>query len=71
MGESQKILAFDIGIRNLAWCLMEGGTKPTILGWQNYDLLTGSGAEAPKQKILCNRCSVSAAFTNPTEASPT
>ena len=71
MAGSQKILAFDIGIRNLAWCLMEGGTKPTILGWQNYDLLTGSGAEAPKQKIMCNRCSVSAAFTNPTEASPT
>lgn len=71
MTGSQKILAFDIGIRNLAWCLMEGGTKPTILGWQNYDLLTGSGAEAPKVKNLCNRCSVSAAFTNPTEASPT
>ena len=71
MTESQKILAFDIGIRNLAWCLMESGSKPKILGWQNYDLLTGSGAEVPKEKALCNRCSVGAAFTNPTESTPT
>ena len=68
---TETILAFDIGIRNLAWCLMEGSAKPKIIGWQNYDLLTGSGAEVPKEKTLCNRCSVSAAFTNPTEASPT
>jgi len=71
MTESQKILAFDIGIRNLAWCLMESGSKPKILGWQNYDLLTGSGADVPKEKALCNRCSVGAAFTNPTESTPT
>ena len=71
MQEPQRVLAFDIGIRNLAWCLMEGGQKPKILGWQNYDLLTGSGAEQPKTKILCNRCTVAAAFTNPTEANPT
>jgi hypothetical protein len=70
---TETILAFDIGIRNLAWCLMErtGMANPKIIGWQNYDLLTGSGAEAPKEKILCNRCSVTAAFTNPTEATPT
>ena len=71
MVESQKILAFDIGIRNLAWCLMESGSKPNILGWQNYDLLTGSGAEVPKEKALCSKCSVGAAFTNPTETNPT
>jgi hypothetical protein len=67
MSEPKTILAFDIGIRNLAWCLLrspESG-KPTILGWQNYNLLTGEGAEAPKQKITCSRCSTKAAFTNP------
>jgi len=71
MTDSQKILAFDIGIRNLAWCLMESGAKPKILGWQNYDLLTGAGAEVPKVKITCCRCTVAAAFTNPVDSGPT
>jgi hypothetical protein len=68
MSESQTILAFDIGIRNLAWCLLRVPTegKPTILGWQNYDLLTGEGATVAK-KITCHKCSVKAAFTNPVE----
>lgn len=70
MTETIKVLSFDIGIRNLAWCLMESGAKPTILGWQNYDLLTGSGAEAPKTKTSCCKCSVGAAFMNPV-AGPT
>ena len=79
MSESQKILAFDIGIRNLAWCLVQVPpkpflplpVKPTILGWQNYDLLTGQGAEVSKQKVTCYKCSVKAAFTNPVDPGPT
>ena len=71
MSESQMILAFDIGIRNLAWCLMAGGATPKILGWQNYDLLTGTGAEVPKTKVTCHRCNVGAAFTNPADPGPT
>jgi hypothetical protein len=71
MSDSPTILAFDIGIRNLAWCLMSGGTVPKILGWQNYDLLTGTGAEVPKVKVTCHRCNVAAAFTNPTTPGPT
>ena len=67
MSDSQTILAFDIGIRNLAWCLMraEGSSaKPTILGWQNYDLLTGAGHETPaaSAKQTCHRCSAGASF---------
>jgi hypothetical protein len=50
---------------------MESGAKPKILGWQNYDLLTGTGAEAPKIKITCCRCNVTAAFTNPVDSGPT
>ena len=66
-----KILAFDIGIRNLAWCLLEGATaaataaaatKPQILGWQNYDLLAGAGHEAPKEKLTCSKCSHKASY---------
>jgi hypothetical protein len=71
MPETQTILAFDIGIRNLAWCLLEGsdisGVPAKILGWQNYDLLTGQGAEVQKTKVTCLRCSVAAAFTNPVD----
>jgi len=72
MSEAQTILAFDIGIRNLAWCLLQAsdisGVPAKILGWQNYDLLTGQGAEVQKIKITCLRCSVTAAFTNPVDA---
>lgn len=63
-----RVLAFDIGIRNLAWCFLDQ-TKPTptIRGWENYDLLLGdsvgsAGAAAKKQS--CSSCSVAARFTN-------
>ena len=64
----ETILAFDIGIRNLAWCLMRGisdtAPKVQILGWQNYDLLTGAGNDAQKAKVTCSRCSAAATFQN-------
>jgi len=59
MSDSQKILAFDIGIRNLAWCLMtRGESKWTILGWDNYDLLAESSTQTAKEnlKIICSKC---------------
>jgi hypothetical protein len=67
MPDPIKVLAFDIGIRNLAWCLLEGTTKPTILGWQNYDLLAGRGHEdtVKAQKTPCRFCKVAAAFSTP------
>jgi hypothetical protein len=79
MSESQKILAFDIGIRNLAWCLLDIPQPPLlplqvipeILGWQNYDLLTGQGHEQAPKKLTCCKCSVRAAFTNPIDSGPT
>ena len=81
MPDPVKVLAFDIGIRNLAWCLLESGpkvvvdpttgsttgpqAKPTIHGWQNYDLLAGRGHEdkALTTKIPCSHCKVTAAFS--------
>lgn len=72
MGEPKTILAFDIGIRNLAWCLLQDqAAKPQILGWQNYDLLTGQGAEAKPKKTSCIRCSHAGIFENPVDAGPT
>lgn len=66
MSDCRTILAFDIGIRNLAWCVLAdvSGEKPKILGWQNYDLLAGAGHEAPKAKITCSQCSAAATFWN-------
>jgi hypothetical protein len=55
-----KVLAFDIGIRNLAWCLCEKteDTQWRISGWENYDLLAGTTTQAAKTaaKVLCASC---------------
>ena len=52
----ETVLAFDIGIRNLAWCLMEKKeSRYTVLGWQNYDLLKGEGKEETKA-VTCYLC---------------
>jgi hypothetical protein len=60
---SQTILAFDIGIKNLAWCLMtKQETKYSILGWQNYDLLRGEGNEVAKVAQKCSCCSSNASY---------
>ncbi len=52
-----KVLAFDIGIRNLAWCLVEKtpDNKWHLSGWENYDLLAGTTTQAAKTaaKVLC------------------
>jgi hypothetical protein len=65
--EPLRVLAFDIGIRNLAWCFLDQ-TKPTptIRGWENYDLLLGDsvGSSAAAKKVSCSSCSVAARFTN-------
>lgn len=53
-----KVLAFDIGIRNLAWCLAEKSQEGVwqISGWENYDLLAGTTTQAAKTaaKVLCS-----------------
>ena len=59
------VLSFDIGIRNLAWCLMrKTGTQVELLGWENYDLLAGQSAEktTPTNKETCVACSAKAAY---------
>jgi hypothetical protein len=59
MSSPTRVLTFDIGIRNLAWCLLEKGTGTwSILGWENYDLLAGSSSEEAKQaaKVFCKTC---------------
>ena len=59
-----RILAFDIGIKNLAWCILEKTESSyVILEWDNYNLLSDSSnitTTSTKQK--CPSCSAKAAY---------
>jgi hypothetical protein len=47
-----KILSFDMGIRNLAYCVVDiSGVVFSILDWDNYDLLAGSDSQSASR---CN-----------------
>lgn len=69
---AKVVLSFDIGIRNLAWCLMRrtdisgGQMTAEILGWDNYDLLAGESAAATqgtKAGQKCCACSAKGGYT--------
>jgi hypothetical protein len=50
-----RILSFDIGIKNLAWCLMD--TSASIIDWCNYNIMvdiSGTITENPKCKCGSN-----------------
>ncbi len=62
-----RILSFDIGIRNLAWCLMGrqtdiSGSSSVIYGWENVNLLESS---TPVEKSVCRKCSAKATHSFP------
>jgi hypothetical protein len=63
---TMSVLAFDIGIRNLAWCIVEKQTDSSgvrVLGWDNYDLLAGqSAATASESAASCASCSSKATY---------
>ena len=57
MSLPQKILSFDIGIKNLAWCILTvSGETFIINGWSNYNLVTGTETE-DKELLEANKCS--------------
>jgi hypothetical protein len=58
-----RILAFDIGIKNLAWCVLED-EKDTfkILGWDNYNLLESESNTGSSQKVKCAFCSAKGTY---------
>lgn len=60
-----RVLAFDIGIKNLAWCCLDV-TADTykIIGWDNYNLLSESSNVGPKAKKSCHQCSAKALYSN-------
>ena len=58
-----SVLTFDIGIKNLSWCLMRGSSKDTaeIISWENYNLLQDvEGAKATA--TLCSTCQKAKAY---------
>ncbi len=61
-----SVLAFDIGIKNLAWCLMATNTTqtkppPQIVSWENYNLLQDvEGAKA--EATTCSQCKAKATY---------
>jgi len=64
MSTPTRILTFDIGIRNLAWCLLErSGKRWSILGWENFDLLAGTTSEEATRKPVCTTCGKRATHT--------
>jgi hypothetical protein len=68
MSSPLKVIAFDIGIRNLAWCMMSYHNDKTqweIHGWENYDLLAGSSTQDAKdsQVRVCATCGKKAPYS--------
>lgn len=54
------ICAFDIGIKNLAFCVFNKSTE-RILGWENVNILADGAAAAPEAP-KCEVCSAAAKF---------
>jgi len=68
MGSETRIVSFDIGIRNLAWCCLGrntdiSGSAFTVYGWENVNLLENSQLIQVKQ--VCRRCSAKASHSSP------
>ena len=60
-----RVLAFDIGIKNLAWCCLEKqGETLRILGWDNYNLLSDeSNVGSVAKGGNCAFCKSKAAYS--------
>jgi len=52
---SNIVCCFDIGIKNLSYCIFNSESKK-ILGWKNYSLLEDSDVKDVKQKYSCIIC---------------
>jgi hypothetical protein len=61
-----RILAFDIGIKNLAWaCISKGeNTSYLINGWSNENLITGGTADSDAVNNQCETCKKKASYTH-------
>lgn len=65
-----KLVSFDVGLRNLAFCVMEGTTRSNvkILHWDLIDVMAES---AGQDNIKCYKCKKPANWTNGTSTACT
>ena len=56
-----SVIAFDIGIKNLAWCFLK---DKQILGWDNYNLMSESSNLDSTKKASCSKCKGKAVYGN-------
>lgn len=65
-----KLVSFDVGLRNLAFCVMEGTTRSNvkIVHWDLIDVMAES---AGQDNIKCFKCKKPANWTNGTQTSCT
>jgi hypothetical protein len=52
--ENKKVIAFDIGIKNLAFCVLENDTD--VLALENCNILE------PVEQVNCSKCSIKASY---------
>lgn len=58
----KRVLAFDIGIKNLAWCCGDLSGSVTVRGWANENLISGGTAEEDAAANCCEVCKKKAAY---------
>jgi hypothetical protein len=58
----KRVLAFDIGIKNLAWCCGDLSGTTTIRGWANENLISGGTAEQDAASGKCISCKAKATY---------
>lgn len=60
----KRVLAFDIGIKNLAWCCADLTDKQSaiIKGWANENIITGTTAEDEVENKKCSSCNNKATY---------
>jgi hypothetical protein len=56
-----KVVSFDVGIRNLAYCVLEGTSRSDvkIVDWNIIDVL---GEQAGVGSVRCHKCETSASY---------
>ena len=58
-----RILAFDIGIKNLAWAVAHKDNGVVYVdGWANENLISGGTADSDKVKNTCKSCKCKAVY---------
>jgi hypothetical protein len=54
MSSQRKVLAFDIGIKNLAFCVLENNTN--VIALENCNILD------PVEQVNCSKCTIKASY---------